>query len=58
MPFEKINPQTDFAKMEESILEFWKKENIFYRSVAEKNDTNRYFFYDKSLLSQRVFLKM
>ena len=46
MPFEKINPQTDFAKMEESILEFWKKENIFYRSVAEKNDTNRYFFYD------------
>ena len=46
MPFEKINPQTDFAKMEESILEFWKKENIFYRSVAEKNDINRYFFYD------------
>ena len=32
MPFEKINPQTDFAKIE-SILEFWKKENIFYRSI-------------------------
>ncbi len=46
MQFEKISSQTDFAKMEESILEFWEKNHIFRRSVEEKDEANRYFFYD------------
>ena len=36
MPFEKINPQTDFAKMEESILEFWKKRKYFLSLSSRK----------------------
>ncbi|XP_060085372.1 isoleucine--tRNA ligase-like [Ylistrum balloti] len=44
--FEKINNQVEFPKIEEEILEFWKKENVFEQSknIREKNKT--YVFYD------------
>lgn len=46
------NPQTspsarpDFPKMEEEIQEFWKKKNIFERSIEERPENKVYTFYD------------
>ena len=46
MSFETICPQTFFAKMEEEILSFWQQNNIFERSVLERKENKRFFFYD------------
>ncbi len=35
-----------FAKIEQEILEFWKKEHVFERSIEERPDTKGYVFYD------------
>ncbi|MBD3281242.1 isoleucine--tRNA ligase [Candidatus Uhrbacteria bacterium] len=46
------NPQTnpsarpDFPKMEEEIQEFWKKKDIFNRSIEERPENKAYTFYD------------
>jgi isoleucyl-tRNA synthetase len=46
------NPQSppsnrpDFPKMEEEIQEFWKKKNIFERSIEERPENKTYTFYD------------
>jgi isoleucyl-tRNA synthetase len=36
----------DFPKMEEEILEFWEKHNIFERSIEERPENKRFVFYD------------
>lgn len=46
------NPQSpssnrpDFPKMEEEIQEFWKRKNIFERSIEERPENKAYTFYD------------
>ncbi|MFZ6014960.1 MAG: isoleucine--tRNA ligase [Patescibacteria group bacterium] len=36
----------DFPKMEEEILEFWDKKNIFHRSIEERPENKPFTFYD------------
>ena len=36
----------DFDKMEEKILEYWKKNKIFEKSIDIRNDSKEYVFYD------------
>ena len=35
-----------FPKMENSILEFWKENNIFKKSLHQTKDSEPYIFYD------------
>ncbi len=50
--YPEINPSPDFAKLEEQILDFWAKENVFEASIAknkaltEDGKKNEYIFYD------------
>jgi isoleucyl-tRNA synthetase len=49
--YPEVNPNPDFAKLEEDILAFWEKENVFKRSVAarparDNNHSNEFIFYD------------
>jgi len=42
----KLPSLINFPQMEEEILEFWKKENIFKRSVEERKGNPRFSFYE------------
>lgn len=45
MLFEKPE-NTVSAKREEEILEFWKKENIFKKSVDNRDGTKKFVFFE------------
>ncbi|ATU05135.1 isoleucine--tRNA ligase [Candidatus Gracilibacteria bacterium HOT-871] len=44
--FEKVNPKQSFPELEEAILEFWKANNIFKKSIENRCDCEEYNFYD------------
>jgi isoleucyl-tRNA synthetase len=44
--FEKVNPKQSFPKLEENILNFWKKEKIFEASIENRADAEEFNFYD------------
>ena len=44
--FKPINPKQSFPEMEEKILQFWKKNRIFEKSVNSRPKENKYVFYD------------
>ena len=46
MKFTTIDAKVSFPKIEEQILQFWQQNSIFEKSVEQKEDTNRFFFYD------------
>lgn len=46
MKFEKINPKQSFPEIEENMINFWKENKIFERSVEERPQDNPYRFYD------------
>ena len=46
MTFEKVQPQIDFPKQEEEILAFWKKQNIFQKSIEQRAKEKSFSFYD------------
>ena len=41
-----IDKNIGFSKLEERILEFWDKRDIFRKSVEERSEENTFFFYD------------
>ncbi len=41
-----VDPKVDFPKMEEKVLEFWEKNNIFEKSIEQRNGSEEYVFYD------------
>jgi isoleucyl-tRNA synthetase len=41
-----INPNPDFAKIEESVLAFWQKEGLFQRSIDNRKGSDEFIFYD------------
>lgn len=41
-----IDANPDFAKLEEEILAFWKKDGTFEKSVSARDPKNAYVFYD------------
>ena len=44
--FHKVDNKINFPQMEQQILQFWKKNRIFEKSVQGKNKTSRYVFYE------------
>ena len=44
--FKEISNKIDFPKMEEEILESWDNENVFKKSISNRNQENEFVFYD------------
>lgn len=44
--FSAVNPKISFPKMEEDILAFWDRQNIFQKSVDGRPEENPFVFYD------------
>ncbi len=44
--YESVEPKVDFPKMEEEILAFWEKNDIFRKSIAQREGATEYVFYD------------
>ena len=44
--YEKVSTKLDFTSREEKVLQFWKDNQIFERSIEEKKDLPTYTFYD------------
>ncbi|MFO7848544.1 MAG: class I tRNA ligase family protein, partial [Spirochaetia bacterium] len=41
-----VDPKVDFPKMEEKVLEFWEKNDIFQKSINQRDGNEEYVFYD------------
>ncbi|MCJ8347243.1 class I tRNA ligase family protein, partial [bacterium] len=46
LPFPEVQARQSFPKLEEEILEFWKSDGIFEKSVSQRDVANSYVFYD------------
>ena len=44
--FKPVNQHVEFPKLEEEILDFWQKENIFKKSLESRESSTAYVFYD------------
>ena len=44
--YEKVSTKLNFVEREEKVLDFWKKNKIFEKSIEEKKDLPTYTFYD------------
>lgn len=44
--YEKVSTKLDFASREEKVLQFWKENKVFEKSIEEKKDLPTYTFYD------------
>lgn len=46
MSFKKVEPKVKFPELEKKILDFWRKEKIFEKSVSERPKSRSFNFYD------------
>lgn len=46
MTFKKVDPKQSFPKMEEEVLKFWQENNIFKKSVENREWSEEFNFYD------------
>ena len=44
--YEKVNPNLNFVEREKEIIEFWKKNEIFEKSVEKNEGKEEFSFYD------------
>ena len=44
--FKEVSSRVDFPAIEQGVLERWRKENTFERSIENRNDAPEYLFYD------------
>ncbi len=44
--YKSVDSKVSFPEMEEKILEFWKKNNIFKKSITQREGNKEYVFYD------------
>ena len=44
--FNEVDAKVSFTRLEEGVLEFWKKENIFEKSLETRKGGQRYVFYE------------
>ena len=44
--YDSVEPKVDFPKMEENVLAFWEKNDIFRKSIAQREGAEEYVFYD------------
>ena len=42
--YDSVEPKVDFPKMEEEVLAFWEKNDIFRRSIAQREGAEEYVF--------------
>lgn len=45
-PYPEAKPNTSFPQMEADILKFWKEQDVFKKSVSEKDGNPEFVFYD------------
>jgi isoleucyl-tRNA synthetase len=46
MTYNKVNQRQSFPKLEEEILEFWKENKTFEKSIDTRKDSEEFNFYD------------
>ncbi|MDR0589058.1 MAG: class I tRNA ligase family protein, partial [Spirochaetaceae bacterium] len=46
MVYKNVDPKVNFPKLEEEILSFWEKNDIFKKSIARREGAEEYVFYD------------
>ena len=46
MAFKNISNQVNFPALEKDLLEFWEKEQVFAKSLAQRKGCREYVFYD------------
>ncbi|MFP3088808.1 isoleucine--tRNA ligase [Treponema sp. TIM-1] len=44
--YKSVDPKVNFPKLEEEILSFWEKNDIFKKSIARREGAEEYVFYD------------
>jgi isoleucyl-tRNA synthetase len=44
--YDPVDPKVSFPKLEEEILSFWEQNDIFKRSIAQREGSEEYVFYD------------
>ncbi|MBN1679121.1 MAG: isoleucine--tRNA ligase [Anaerolineae bacterium] len=44
--FEPVSPKVDIGALENEQLEFWREKDIFHRSMSEREDGERYVFFE------------
>lgn len=44
--FDPVDPKQSFPDLEHGILQYWKRENLFHRSVAQRSGSETFSFYD------------
>lgn len=44
--FKPVNNQPHFSEMEQDVLQFWKEQKIFEKSLANRKGNDEYVFYD------------
>lgn len=44
--FKPVSPKVDFQRLEETILNFWKKEDIFKKTLEKNRSKKRFVFYE------------
>ncbi len=46
MPFDPVDPRQSFPELEAGILKYWQVENVFHRSITQRQDGEPFSFYD------------
>jgi isoleucyl-tRNA synthetase len=46
MPFDPVDPKQSFPDLERGILDYWRLEDIFKRSMSQRKDCDQFSFYD------------
>ena len=46
MAFKDVDKQVNFPKLEEKVLETWKKDKLFEKSLKKNENNESYIFYD------------
>ena len=41
-----VNPKPDFPKQEEEVLKFWEKNDIFKKSIRQRDKAEEFVFFD------------
>ncbi len=44
--YKQVDPRVSFPKMEEAILEFWQKHEVFQKSISQREGREEFIFYD------------
>ena len=44
--YKPVDPKTDFPKQEESVLKYWEENDIFKKSVSQREGAEEFVFYD------------